>query len=114
MYTWKINQSFLFWCTNFDTANIRLDNVIGTRIFNLHNIFTHLNCVFVTVTFERKEHHNAVWGLIPEPRTDQRPRTFYFGDMTDADACEQACRGEHMVCFAPLFICLELKAGVRL
>ena len=53
--------------------------------------------LFLSVTFERKEHHNAVWGLIPEPRTDQRPRTFYFGDMTDADACEQACRAEHMV-----------------
>ena len=38
---------------------------------------------------------NAVYGMVPGPRQESRPNTFYFGDLgDDVEACAAACARE--------------------
>jgi hypothetical protein len=64
--------------------------------------------------FTKKNEFNTMFGLIGEPGTDNRPDTFYFGNMGDGSvACEKACvlqsKCEAWTWFAPWFAVEEWR-----
>ena len=53
---------------------------------------------------------NAVAGLLPSPRADDRPTTFYFSEVDNRQACVSAC-DEVVECFAYTWIDPDLASS---